>query len=87
MKGLYCILASVFFLQLGIACSEADRDLFEGPVGINFRIPKTSEEIKDYKLRDSSLIFREDTMVYSFAFDMVNTEREICVPVEVTGFA
>ena len=38
MKGLYCILASVFFLQLGIACSEADRDLFEGPVGINFRI-------------------------------------------------
>lgn len=87
MKGLNYILISGILALLGVACSEASRDMFGDVEAINFRIPQTSEEISAYKLLDSSIIFREDTMVYSFAFDMVATEREICIPVEITGYA
>ena len=87
MKSLNYIGIACMLFWMGSACSEADREMFEGPEAINFCLPVTSEEIENYRELDSSLVFRDDTIVYSFAFDMVNTERVISIPVEVTGFA
>ena len=87
MKALNYIWVALGLLVMGSACSEAEREMFSGPESINFCFPVTSEEIEDYKLLDSSLIFREDTMVYSFAFDLESSERLISIPVEITGFA
>lgn len=87
MKSLNYIGIACMLFWMGSACSEADREMFEGPEAINFCLPMTSEEIENYRELDSSLVFRDDTIVYSFAFDMVNTERVISIPVEVTGFA
>ncbi len=81
------ILIGMLLLYMVSACSEADREMFEETAAINFDIPLTSSAITEYRKLDSTLIFREDTMVYSFAFDLELQEREICVPVEITGFA
>ncbi|MDR2131455.1 MAG: DUF4843 domain-containing protein [Odoribacteraceae bacterium] len=64
-------------LALAAACSEAPKEMFNAPAAIHFQMPRG----------DSSLIIRQDTIVYSFAFDLVATRREICIPVEVVGFA
>ena len=72
----YILLLGIIFLSM-FACSEAGKEMFEGPNSICFRFPTTSEDIEEYRKLDSSLIFREDTVVYSFAFDMEATEREI----------
>ena len=82
----YILLLGIIFLSM-FACSEAGKEMFEGPNSICFRFPTTSEDIEEYRKLDSSLIFREDTVVYSFAFDMEATEREICIPVQIAGFA
>jgi hypothetical protein len=73
MKQAIVIIAT---LLLG-ACSEASREMFSAPGAIYFRMPQG----------DTTLIIREDTVVYSFAFDLVNTRREICIPVEIVGLA
>ncbi len=59
------------------ACTEADKETFRGPESIYFRMPQG----------DTTLIIRKDTVIYSFAFDPVLTQREIYIPVEVIGFA
>jgi hypothetical protein len=65
-------------LVLVAACSEAEKELFHAPDAIYFRMPEG----------DTSLVVREDTVVYSFAFDPDSiTRREICIPVEIIGFA
>ena len=72
----YIGIVSLGLLLFG-ACSEAKKEMFQGPEAIYFRIPQG----------DTTLIIRRDTIVYSFAFDLEATQREICIPVEVTGFA
>lgn len=86
MKKLHYILLGIIFASM-FACSEADKEMFKGPDSICFRIPQTSDDIDEYRKLDSSLIFREDTVVYSFAFDMEATERTICIPVQIGGMA
>ena len=71
----YTFLAGL--LALPGACSEASREMFSAPDAIYFRMPQG----------DTTLILREDTVVYSFAFDLVSTRHEICIPVEVVGYA
>ncbi|WP_455968258.1 DUF4843 domain-containing protein [Butyricimonas virosa] len=86
MKKLHYILLGIIFASM-FACSEADKEMFKGPDSICFRFPQTSDDIDEYRKLDSSLIFREDTVVYSFAFDMEATERVICIPVQIGGMA
>jgi hypothetical protein len=74
MKRLYYTLVTALLLA---SCSEASRQMFSAPDAIYFRMP----------LGDTTLIIREDTVVYSFAFEPVPTTREICIPVEVIGYA
>ncbi|MDR2413476.1 MAG: DUF4843 domain-containing protein [Odoribacteraceae bacterium] len=65
-------------LLLASACSEAEKELFHAPDAIYFRMPQG----------DTSLIIREDTVIYSFAFDPdVITSRDIYIPVEIVGLA
>jgi hypothetical protein len=59
------------------SCSEASREMFNSPAGVYFRMPEG----------DTALIARADTIVYSFAFDLTATRREICIPVELVGLA
>ena len=58
----YILLLGIIFLSM-FACSEAGKEMFEGPNSICFRFPTTSEDIEEYRKLDSSLIFREDTVV------------------------
>jgi hypothetical protein len=51
--------------------------MFNAPDGVYFRMPAG----------DTTLITRADTIVYTFAFDLTATRREISVPVEIIGFA
>lgn len=77
MKHIYYI---AILLAAGIfigSCSEAKKDMFNWSENINFLIPEG----------DSSLIIRQDTVVYSFAFDPVSTERTISIPIEIVGNA
>lgn len=75
MKLLYYYITGALLL-LG-ACSEATREMFDTPPAVYFQMPQG----------DTTLIVREDTVVYSFAFDLTSTRREICIPVQLIGFA
>ncbi|MDR0766324.1 MAG: DUF4843 domain-containing protein [Odoribacteraceae bacterium] len=75
-RQLYIIIIGV--LSLVAACSEAEREMFHAPDAIYFRMPQG----------DTTLIIREDTIIYSFAFDPETiTRREIYIPVELVGLA
>lgn len=63
-------------LLLIFACGEANKEMFKGPESIYFRVPQG----------DTTLIIREDTIVFSFAFDLNSSQREILIPVEISGF-
>ncbi|MDR1273955.1 MAG: DUF4843 domain-containing protein [Odoribacteraceae bacterium] len=73
-RHLYYIAGALLALA---SCSEASREMFHAPDGVYFRMPAG----------DTTLITRADTIVYSFAFDFTATRREICIPVEIVGFA
>ncbi|MDR1415034.1 MAG: DUF4843 domain-containing protein [Odoribacteraceae bacterium] len=62
---------------LATACAEASKEMFRANAAIHFKMPAG----------DTTLITRGDTIIYSFAFDPVATRREICIPVELIGFA
>lgn len=63
------------------ACRETDKEMFdEGMAGIYFKI----QNLK----KDSTLILRQDTIVYTFAYDSEEvTGREVCIPLELIGDA
>lgn len=70
------------WILCGIACQEADKEMFDGnETGLYFELGK----LKD----DKTLILREDTVMYTFAYDDVEEvhQREVFIPVELAGFA
>lgn len=70
------------WILCGIACQEADKEMFDGDeTGLYFDLGK----LKD----DKTLILREDTVMYTFAYDDVEEVhlREVYIPVELVGFA
>lgn len=80
MNRFYIIILS--FLTLGnVACQEADREMFSGEeTGIYFKL--------DNLKKDATLILRTDTVMYTFAYDPEEiVSREICIPVELMGYA
>lgn len=78
-KLIYIIIGCLFVPFYFSSCSENDRLTFEDTPGIYFRLPE----------KDTTLIVREDTIVYSFAFEDPNLVREYVmrVPVEITGLS
>lgn len=80
MNKFYILVAS-FLVLCGVACQEADREMFaEDTAGVYFKLKR----LKD----DASLILRADTVLYTFAYDSEEVrEREICIPVELVGMA
>lgn len=65
-----------------MACQDAEKEMFDvNKSGIYFKL----ENLK----KDKTLILRNDTVVYTFAYDDEEKvrQREICVPVELVGFA
>lgn len=70
------------WILCGIACQEADKEMFDGnETGLYFELGKLKE--------DKTLILREDTVMYTFAYDDVEEvhQREVFIPVELAGFA
>lgn len=80
MNRIYIFIASCL-AWCGISCQEADREMFPGEeAGVYFKLSALS--------KDATLVLRKDTVVYTFAYDDVDvTEREICIPVELVGYA
>lgn len=83
MKSRFYIgIFGLLFLAM-VSCQEADKTMFsiETP-GVYF---KTDSVV----YQDTALIVREDTLVYSFAYDDEEEvhEREIKVPVQLVGIA
>ncbi len=76
LKYITVSLVAVFALSM---CSEADEPTYSGPESVYFRMPA-----KDF---DDSLIIDKDTITYTFAYYPELNEREIPVPIEVTGLA
>lgn len=78
MKNYYTGILGVLMLCGVLSCNEASKEMFEGPYSAFF-------QLKDLK-SDTTLILRNDTVVYTFAYepDEVRT-REICIPVMITG--
>lgn len=68
----------VLIITLGLAaCHEVDELMYNDFAGIHFSIPKD----------DETFILRDDTLVYSFAFEKPDfKEKIIYVPVEIEGF-
>lgn len=76
------ILIIGLWILCGIACQEADKEMFDGnETGLYFELGKLKE--------DKTLILREDTVMYTFAYDDVEEvhQREVFIPVELAGFA
>lgn len=64
------------------ACQDADKEMFDvNETGLYFKL-KSLE-------KDKTLILREDTVVYTFAYDDVEEvrQREVYIPVELVGLA
>lgn len=81
MNRIYILMVSILVLS-GVACQDADREMFPGEKsGVYFKLSNLS--------KDGTLIMRKDTVVYTFAYDDVEEvrDREICIPVELIGFA
>ena len=81
MNKIYILIVS-FLALCGVACQDADREMFSGEkIGIYFKLSNLS--------KDATLILRKDTVVYTFAYDDVDEvrDREICIPVELVGYA
>lgn len=81
MNRIAIIIIGLWFL-CGIACQEADKEMFDGnETGLYFELGKLKE--------DKTLILREDTVMYTFAYDDVEEvrQREVYIPVELAGFA
>ncbi len=78
MKKLQYIASALLACCAFAGCTEAEKTMFDAPDAISFRMPAADA--------DKKLIIRDDTIVYTFAYDPVET-REICIPLEVVGFA
>lgn len=72
--------AIIGLLALAAACSEASKTMFSAPDAVYFEtLPLQG---------DTTLIVREDTIIYSFAFNPDSvTRHNIYIPVEIVGFA
>lgn len=79
MKNILKIFIILAVLPLVVMCKEADKLMFDSPAGINFMLPEEGEA--------PALIIRGDTIVYTFAYDADISQREIRIPVDLTGFA
>ena len=76
------ILLIGLWILCGIACQEADKEMFDAnKTALYFKL----EDLKN----DKTLILREDTIVYTFAYDDVEEvhQKEVYIPVELVGFA
>lgn len=78
MKKYYIGLLGILMLWGLYSCDEASREMFEGPYSAFF-------QLSDLK-SDTTLILRQDTVTYTFAYDPDEVKtRELCIPVVITG--
>ena len=81
MKKIAYIVAFTAAVSLLTMCKEPDELLFAGGIeDIYFRLPEPEDD-EDLILRKNTI----DTIAYTFAYDPELTEREVRVPVEITG--
>ena len=68
-----CVIPVMF-----LGCQQADKLMFHEMDALTMRIPKY----------DTTCIFRQDTVTYTFAFESTDvTEKIIKIPMELVGFA
>lgn len=69
---------TILIIALGIvSCQEVDKLMYDDFAGIHIKIPKDNQ----------TFILREDTLVYSFAFESPDMKQKtVYIPVEIEGF-
>lgn len=80
MKKIAYIVVAFAVIIVGASCSEADQLMFTTTDGVYFKNLAKDDS------RDKKVVVREDTLIFSFAYETDVEQYTIKLPVEVMGF-